>query len=371
MDDVLIVGGGVIGLSLAYELAGQGGRVTVVDRQMPGREASWAGAGIFPPAAAGDDADAWEQLTALSHRLHAQWAAELLELTDVDTGYRRCGGIYVARDAASRQLFDAAVSEWQRRGIEYRPLDAADLAELEPFAGWSEAAPTIEAAYLLPDECQVRNPRHLRALSAACQRRGVRVLPQTEVLGFDASAGRIQRVHTTGDPLTVGNICLTSGPWTRRLLAEVGCQVAIKPIRGQMLLLTAANPTLRCIVNEGSRYIVPRADGRTLVGSTEEDVGFDRRTTAAGVRGLLQFALDLVPGLRATTLERSWAGLRPATVDGFPYLGAVPGYDNLFVAAGHFRSGLHQSTGTAVVMSQLLCGEQPDIDLTHFRVDRH
>jgi len=135
-------------------------------------------------------------------------------------------------------------------------------------------------------------------------------------------------------------------------------------------LLSTVRPILTRIINEGSRYLVPRADGRLLVGSTEEDVGFDRGTTAAGVAGLLDFALSLVGELDSAAIEQTWAGLRPATSDGLPYLGAVPGLENAYVAAGHFRSGLQLSTGTAVVMSQLIRGQQPQIDLSMFRADR-
>jgi glycine oxidase len=124
-------------------------------------------------------------------------------------------------------------------------------------------------------------------------------------------------------------------------------------------------------VNEGRRYLVPRDDGRLLVGSTEEDVGFDRGTTADAIAGLLEFAMSLVPNLARATLERFWAGLRPATEDGLPYLGSVPDVENAFVAAGHFRSGLQLSTSTARVMGQLVRGLAPEIDLEPFRLDRH
>jgi glycine oxidase len=137
-----------------------------------------------------------------------------------------------------------------------------------------------------------------------------------------------------------------------------------------MLLYRCPLPPIRRIVNEGSRYIVPRDDGRVLVGSTEEEVGFDQHTTAEGLADLAGFARSLVPALADAPIERSWAGLRPAPLDGLPYLGPLPGLANAFVAAGHFRSGLFLSPATAVVMSQLLRGEAPSVDLAPFRVGR-
>jgi glycine oxidase len=137
-----------------------------------------------------------------------------------------------------------------------------------------------------------------------------------------------------------------------------------------MLLLSTRERVVSRIINEGPRYLVPRDDGRVLVGSTEEDAGFDRSTTAGAQADLLAFALGLVPALAGARVERSWAGLRPATADGVPYLGRVPGVQNAFVAAGHFRGGLQLSTGTAVVMSQLAAGGEAEVDLSSFALDR-
>ena len=366
MSDCLIVGGGVIGLSLAYELAGHGLQVRLIDAGQPGREASWAGAGILPPAWSASD-DPLEQLTALSNALHTQWSADLLQATGNDNGFRRSGAIYLARDAdeAGRLSEFAALAE--SRGITTQRLSAASLFELE-----ASLLPrgTLDAAYHVPAECQIRNPRHLKALVVACAQRGVEISPGVAAEDFDIRGDRVSGVRTNRGLLRADAVCITTGAWTAALMKKLGVAPHIKPIRGQMVLLSTARPVLSRIINEGSRYLVPRVDGRLLVGSTEDDVGFDRGTTAAGVAGLLDFALSLVGDLDSATIERTWAGLRPATSDGRPYLGALPGVENAFVAAGHFRSGLQLSTGTAVVISQLIRGEQPQIDLSMFRLDR-
>jgi glycine oxidase len=137
------------------------------------------------------------------------------------------------------------------------------------------------------------------------------------------------------------------------------------------VLFHPPRPLLRHIVNSGSRYLVPREDGRILAGSTEEDVGFDKRTTSEGVAGLIAFALQLVPALATAEVEHTWAGLRPGTPDGLPYLGRIGGFDNLFIAAGHYRSGLSLSPATAVVMSRLIRGEDLGVDLSPFAIPRH
>lgn len=370
MTDALIVGGGVIGLSLAYELAGEGWKVRLVDRGAPGREASWAGAGILPPAGAGPAADPYEQLLRLSNELHRAWSVRLREETGVDNGYRRSGGIYLARDAAAKTELDRAAEVWRRQGVAVEPLSADALALREPSLAGGAASPELRAAWFLPDETQLRNPRHLKALLAGCALRGVEIEAGVAVEDFVVRQGRVAGVATSAGAIEAAQICLTSGPWTKSLLARLGIQAALKPIRGQIALLSADRPLLRSIVNEGSRYLVPRPDGRILVGSTEEDAGFEKLTTAGGIGGLLEFALSLAPGLKGAQLERCWAGLRPCTLDGRPYLGRLPGLENAYLAAGHFRSGLQLSTGTAAVMSRLMRGLDPQLDLTSFRVDR-
>lgn len=370
MTDALIVGGGVIGLSLAYELAGEGWKVRLLERGAPGREASWAGAGILPPSGAGSETDPYEQLLKLSNELHRVWSARLREETGVDNGYRRCGGIYVARDGAAKTELDRAADAWRRQGVTVETLSQAELAARERALAGGAASSDLRAAYYLPDETQLRNPRHLKALVVGCALRGVEIQAGVAVEDFHIRRGRIERVLTGVGAFEAEQICLTSGPWTRSLLSRLGIQAALKPIRGQIALLNPSRPVLRSIVNEGPRYLVPRPDGRILVGSTEEDAGFEKCTTAGAIGDLLEFAFSLAPGLKAAQLEQCWAGLRPNTLDGRPYLGKIPGIDNGYVAAGHFRSGLQLSAGTAAVMSRLLRGLDPQLDLTLFRVDR-
>lgn len=368
MDDVLVLGGGVIGLSLAWELSGRGVRVRVIDRGPPGREASWAGAGILPPGAraAGDP---YLQLAGLSHQLHPQWAARLREQTGIDTGYRRCGGVYVARDDAQAAALREAMDDWRRRHIRAEALSLGDLMEFEPAlrrAGRND----LRLACLLPDEAQLRNPWHLRALQAACERLGVVIEGHVAAEGLHRTGDRVAAVETSTGVRAAERYCICSGAWTGSLLAGLGVDVPIKPVRGQMVLLATGENRMRRIVHVGDRYLVPRDDGRILAGSTEEDAGFDSRTTAQEIAELLRFALDLAPGLRDAQVERAWAGLRPASADGMPYLGRLPGLENAYVAAGHFRSGLELSPGTAAVMAQLILGEVPEIDLAAFAVQR-
>jgi glycine oxidase len=370
MDDCLILGGGVIGLSLAYELAGQGMSVHILERAAVGREASWAGAGILPPGNIASPQTADERLIRLCHELHPRWAAQLREETGIDNGYRRTGGIYLARTTADVEALVQQAEEWRAQGITAEMVTPQELAEIEQALAALDGENRPTSALFAPDEAQLRNPRHVRALLLACQARGVRITEGQSAEDLEISGRRVVAVRTAQERHEAGVVCITSGSWSRPLLARLGAAVPLKPIRGQMALLNTGKPVLRRVVNEGKRYIVPRDDGRVLVGSTEEDVGFEKRTTAEAIAELLRFGAELAPALKEAALETSWAGLRPATPDGRPYLGPVPGYDNAYVAAGHFRSGLQLSPGTAVVMRQAILGQPVDVGLSAFRLDR-
>jgi glycine oxidase len=370
MIDVLIVGGGVIGLSLAYELAGHGRRVRVVERGEPGREASWAGAGILPPGGRAPSNDPPTELLRLSNELHDQWSHCLRQQTGVDNGFRRCGGIYLAFDDQEAEALRQTADRWQRSEVSVEALDRDRLAKLEPALASGAAADRLKAAWWLPEEAQLRNPRHLQALVMACGQRGVCLQSGVSADDFRVVNGRIAEVLTSSGPMAAEQVCLAGGPWTRLIAARLGFSLGLRPVRGQMVLLRGPRPVLRSIINEGSRYLVPRSDGRVLVGSTEEEAGFDKRTTASAIGGLLDFAVRIVPDLGNLPIEKCWAGLRPGTVDRLPYLGRLPGLENAFVATGHFRSGLQLAPGTAAVMARLMQGLEPGLDLRPFRVDR-
>ncbi|MBM4003868.1 MAG: glycine oxidase ThiO [Planctomycetes bacterium] len=367
MYDVAIVGAGVIGLSIAYELARHGRQVVVLERGAPGREASWAGAGIIPPANPRTAIHAYDQLRGWSFQLHGEWAERLRVETGVDNGFRRCGGLYLARtagEAAALAGFAEQLSVEQVRWESVRDR----LAEIAPELRGSETR--FRYVLFLSDEAQLRNPRHLQALQAACAARGVDWLTGQPVEQIEVQSGRIVGLRTASGGAVAEQYCFAGGAWTGQLLRGLGYGLGILPIRGQMLLYRVDPAAVTRIINEGPRYIVPRDDGHVLVGSTEEEVGFDKSNTSEGIGELTRFAEELVPALSRDRLIRSWAGLRPASFDGLPYIGRLPDHENGFVAAGHFRSGLYLSPGTAVMMRQLMLGQPSALDLAVFRVGR-
>jgi glycine oxidase len=338
--DVLVLGGGVVGLTTAWFLAR-------------------AGAGIVPPGDVAHARTPYDQLRAHSASMFPALSQTLREQTGIDNGYFVCGGLELPGDSPP----DTAT--WRDEGVAFEYLQPDALHRLEP-----RLAADVDAAWFLPAMAQLRNPRHLQALEAVCVRLGVTLCPHRPARGWQRHGSRVTAVETDAGRLEADQVLIAAGAWTDELMRPLGWTPGVRPVRGQIVLLDTGIPGVRPVVLEGKRYLVPRADGRVLIGATEEEAGFDARPTADGVAELLAFAARVAPALRDAPLERCWAGLRPASLDGLPYLGRVPGFDNLFVAAGHFRSGLQLSPATGLVMKELLLGETPTIALDDFRPDR-
>jgi glycine oxidase len=358
--DIVITGGGVIGLTTAYILAKENLRVTLVDRKDFGQEASWAGAGILPPGNPARAVGPFDQLRSISSTSFPGFSAELRATTGIDNGYTRSGGLEFAGHDET-----AAPEEWRGAGIEAQLLNEVATRQREPAL-----AAGLGAATFLPGLAQVRNPRHIKALVAACARLKVDLRPHCPAREWLIQDGRAQGLRCDSDVLQAGTYLVATGAWTDALLAPLGCHLDVQPVRGQIALLNTPAPLLSHVLLWGDRYLVPRQDGRVLVGSTEEHVGYDTRTTARAQQELLSLACRLVPGLAQAEVERCWAGLRPGSPDGLPFIGRVPGHGNVVVAAGHYRAGIQLSLGTAQLLMEMILGRRLTIPAEPFRLDR-
>ncbi|MBA2227549.1 MAG: FAD-dependent oxidoreductase [Thermogemmata sp.] len=356
--DIAVVGGGVIGLSCAYELACRGWRVGVWDRGALGQEASWAGAGIIPPGQVDKAALPWERLRAIGAARFPSLAEELRELTGIDIGYRRCGGIEFLEAEEAAEV----TALWSAEGIAFERWEAEECRRREAGV----IPPEGMTAWYLPGMAQVRNPWLMRGLIAACERRQVELHPQEEVVGLAGSPPRAQGVLLAdGSVQAVERILLAAGAWTDGVLKHLGSVGAgIHPVRGQIVLVRFAPPLSHRILIVGKRYIVPRGDGHYLVGSTEEpEAGFTKANTAGAVAELLDFATRLLPPLHQAELVKCWSGLRPGSRDGWPIIGPLPGWENVWMAAGHFRAGVQLSPGTARLIAEVWSGQTPCVPL--------
>jgi len=352
--DVAIIGGGIIGFTCAYFLAKAGLSVEVFDRGDFGKEASWAGAGILPPGNPERAATPIDRLRAIGSIRYPAFSQELCELTGIDNGYLRCGAI----EFLDVQEADDVLPLWASEGIAFERLSREAVRECEPALAEIPGDP-----YLLPGCAQVRNPRQLQALIAACERIGVKLSPNTPVASVLSERSRPNRAD---------RVLIAAGPWSESFLTtqqERG--PGVHPVRGQIVLLKTPERVISRVLMLGKRYLVPRADGHVLIGSTEEpEARFEKGNTPEAVADLIGLAVRTVPALASAELVKCWSGLRPGSPDGLPFIGAVPGWDNVYVATGHFRAGVQLSVGTAQVITELFTGKPTCVPLEAFAVDR-
>ena len=349
--DVVVVGGGVIGLAVAWRAAKAGMAVTVVDPS-PGRGASWAAAGMLAPVT---EVHYGEQaLLRLNLAAADRWpgfAAELEEAAGTQVGYRRCGTLTVARDTDDNAAIEDLYRFQLRCGLEVERLRSRDCRRLEPGL-----APSVRGGVLAPGDHQVDNRAMAGALLTACERAGVRLL------GGRASELRLDGERVTGvtvaggASLAAATVVLAAGCWSREL-GGVPPELLppVRPVKGQLLQLRgpAADPLCRRNVRGLEVYVVPRADGRVVVGATVEEQGFDTRVTAGAVHDLLRAAFELLPDVAELELVETVAGLRPGSPDNAPLLGPA-GVDGLVVATGHYRNGILLAPVTAEAVAELL-----------------
>lgn len=368
--DCIVIGGGVIGLTVARRLASDGLAVDVLERGVCGREASWAGAGVLSPCNP-HRSDALFELQDRSLGMYPALCAELVHETGIDPDYDLCGALELlfTDDAASIARSD------ERAGRDKRLPDGRKVYELHDPTETARIAPAVTTDLLGSLECrsaaQVRNPRLLRALLASCGKRGVEIRDGTPVVDLLVEGGRVTGVQTAQGHVEGGCVVLCAGAWSSQVHARLNDTMPVVPVRGQIVLLKLPSRPFTPIISRGKTYLVPRHDGHVLLGATEEpDAGYNKRNTAAGVSKLVASALQMVPSLADAPIEATWAGLRPGTPDDKPYIGPVPGFDGLIAATGHFRTGLTNAPVTAEAVAAMINGRGFDTDLTDCRPGR-
>lgn len=352
MHDCVIVGAGLSGMLVARELSQSGMRVAVLDRNGAGREASWAGGGILSPL------HPWRYpaaVTALSQWGHRHWphlATSLHRETGIDPEWTPSG--LLMPEIEERSAAETWARDYQ---VRLELIDREAMRTREPNLG-----NVGDAALWMPDVAQVRNPRLVRALRADLVARGVALMEGTDVHGWVCRAGRVVGVQTDQDVVAGGCVVVAVGAWTGQLMGKGGVPLPVDPVRGQMLVFRTAPGLVSTVVLRRNNYLIPRRDGHLVVGSTVERVGFDKSTTDQACDGLRRAAIELVPAVADYPVERHWAGLRPGSPDGVPYIGQVQGVAGLFVNAGHFRNGVILGPASARLLSDLVLQRPPILD---------
>jgi glycine oxidase len=354
--DVVIVGGGVIGCATAYFLAKEGLKVRLLERGELAGEASGAAAGMLAALSdeGGDRGPAFQKLCLDGLELYDS-LLPVLDATGVDLRYSRAGILHFALTNHEAEPLRQRFDEQQKLAPENRWLEGNALREEEP-----QANPSAVAGLLSPREHFLDPQRLTLAFAEAARREGASIETQVEVSGIDVTEDKASAVQTTAGRIDAKTVVLCGGPWTADMAAKLGAHIPVRPMRGQMISLRGPKPPLRHVIWGERAYLVPREDGQTYVGATMEEVGFLRENTPEGVEGLRGAAAELVPALDGAELVRNWSGLRPATPDGLPIIGRVPGYENVWVATGHFRNGILLSAITGQLMAQAITsGEVP------------
>jgi len=347
--DTIIIGSGLLGLLTARELLREGQSVALFDRGEPGMESSWAGGGILSPLYPWRSPDELEGLIRWGQENYPALAEQLLAETGIDPEWCQSGLMILENHEAEKAI------DWSRRtGLPCESVSTHRMKEIEPALKCEKR----DEGLWLPEVAQVRNPHLIHALLRSLQEADATFKNPVTVHRLVVEQDSVQRIETTDGNFNAANFVISAGAWSNQLLAGLGHEIPVKPVRGQMLCLKAEDPVLQRILLQKGTYIIPRVDGHFLVGSTLEDVGFDKSTDDAARHSLLETAARIFPPIRSMTFVRHWSGLRPGTPDGIPYICACPGIANLYLNTGHFRTGITLAPGSARLLADiLLCRE--------------
>jgi glycine oxidase len=362
--DVAIVGAGVIGCAIARELALRGFATAVIDRDEPGTHASWAAAGMLAPLVEADRADPFLHLLRASARLFPGLARALREETGIDVAHASEGTLLLALDPRDDEALERRFRWQSRAGLPVVRLDRDATLELEPAISGG-----VRSALHFPEDTQVDNRLLGEALARAARGAGAEMVRAT-VERVVVEEGRARALELGGGQRVEAEfIVIAAGCWSGRI-AGLPRPLPVRPVHGQLIALRAEPGLLGHVVDSPRVYLVPRRDGRVIVGTTTEETGFRKAVTPEAVARLREAAAEAVPALAAAELAESWSGLRPGTPDSLPILGADPEVQGLLYATGHFRNGILLAPITAQLLAELVTDGQPELDLTAFSVER-
>ncbi len=341
--DITIIGGGIIGLLTAREFFKAGATVTVIEKNLAGQESSWAGGGILLPLYPWRQPDAITRLALQSLKLYPALASQLNAETRIDPEWNPCGLLITKNPdiAAAIDWCTANNIAFQQAGADF----------------FSTINTTPDNPLWLPGIAQARNPRLVKSLKQDLINKGVTLIEHCELKAVTLKNDRITAINTTSGQFAVNQLIISAGAWTGQLFHQLfpaADAPKISPVKGQMLLFDAEPETLKFMALDGDQYLIPRRDGKILAGSTVELDDFNKTTTAEARDKLNAFALNLLPALKNFPVVKHWAGLRPGTEHGVPYIDKHPEISNLCINAGHFRNGLVMGPASAQLMVDLV-----------------
>ena len=357
--DVVIIGGGIIGCAIAYELTKQQVDVIVIDKaHRVGTEASWAGAGILTSHASTHEP--YPELCRASLAIYPLLASELKEESGIDIEFIPSGTLSVYFDEAEAAGLIGLADRRVNRGFSAEVLTPEQTWELEP-----SISQNIVGAVLFPEDGHVRNPKMVTALAIGAAKNGAKFLLGNGVTGFIQKNNRVVDAIVNGDTIHGNSFVIAAGCWSGHLTSMLECPISISPAKGQIVLLEALPPKFQRTIDGLGIYIVPRNDGKILLGATVEFVGYDKTPTVEGVKQMIDAAVTISPELGNSKFEQTWAGLRPYYKGG-PCLGFLPSHENVVLASGHYKNGILLAPITGKLIAELLVSGKPSITLDPF-----
>ena len=357
MSDIVIVGGGIIGMLTARELSLAGMKVTIVEQGKAGHEASWAGGGIISPLYPWRYSDAVSALAKWGQAFYPELIEDIYSETGLDAELIQSGLLMLDDEQETASVW---ADKWQSN---MQLVDNKELYEIEPEL--SQSLHTDQKAIWMPDVRQVRNPRLVKATKKYLLKQGIKFLEETKVTGLVIEQGKVKGVTTTSNDILADKVLVAGGAWSSNLLKNHN--ISVKPVKGQMILFKAKPNQIKRIVLSKDRYVIPRKDGRVLVGSTLEHTGFEKSTTIEAREELMQEAFRITPCLTGAEVEHHWAGLRPGSTDCTPYICGVQDVEGLYLNAGHYRNGVVLGPASARLMADIILQREAIFDVKHYQ----
>jgi glycine oxidase len=355
MTDCIIVGGGLIGMLTARELKQAGADVILLERGKLGGESTWAGGGILSPLYPWRYDDAVNALAKHSQRVYAEIAQQLQDETGIDPEYTQSGLLVLDNDTGKAAAW---ADKWDMR-----------LHILKATAALNDCEPVLNAkfqsALWMPDISQMRNPRLIKALKASLDYRKIPYVENSEVIKLDIKNNRVNGVITHEKSYKADKVIIAGGAWSHKIIGKIARPPEIEPVKGQMILFKGEPGLLKTIVLSNEHYLIPRRDGRILAGSTLERTEFKKELTQNARVDLRTAAIDIVPELERLPIEHHWAGLRPGSEQGIPYICEHPDINSLFINSGHYRNGVILGAASACLLADIVMnkpGSQLDYD---------
>ena len=357
--DAVVAGGGIIGASIAFELASGGLSVAVFDAQTPGREASWASAGMISPAPENSTMASLLPISLASVRMYPDFLQRVEELSGKNVGYRKDGALDLLLNGTGQGEIDELLALHRGAGLRAEALSGPEARELEPALTGE-----LRAAVHRPDEASLDNRLLTEATLEAARRKGVEIFPGNGAKALWTEGTTCRGLHLQNGRMEAKWTVIAAGCFSARI-DGVAPYAPVTPAKGQMMALRCGAVNLKKDLWCGHMYLVPRHDGRIIAGSTVEYEGFDRNVTVAGMKNILTGAVSMVPALEAARIEETWAGLRPDSPDHLPILGPTD-LAGLLIATGHFRSGILLTPVTARLIREWVTTQKVSEDWAPF-----